>query len=159
MRKFQISSAMVFLLLIVSIGGAAAQTGVSQLDPLVTTSARRLAIAQQVALSKWDSGAAVEDAPREAQVILGSVKAGEARGIDSALAMDTARRRREFIAGSGMPILAATVMSRDSLENSLDRTASARPFLCMMFLNLLWPAMSFLSRPRGLRRRAMPSFG
>ncbi|WP_158791669.1 chorismate mutase [Granulicella sp. L60] len=86
MRKFQISSAMVFLLLIVSIGGAAAQTGVSQLDPLVTTSARRLAIAQQVALSKWDSGAAVEDAPREAQVILGSVKAGEARGIDSALA-------------------------------------------------------------------------
>ena len=59
----------------------------------------------------------------------------------SALALLTARRRRGFMAGSGRPDLAATVMSRDSLENSLDRCASARPLRCMMFLNLEWPAM------------------
>jgi chorismate mutase len=65
-------------------GAASGQSGVGQFDPLVRTSARRLAIAEQVALSKWDSGAAVEDATREAQVIQGAVTAGEARGIDAA---------------------------------------------------------------------------
>ena len=65
-------------------GAAAGQSGVGQFDPLVRTSARRLAIAEQVALSKWDSGAAVEDAPREAQVIQGAVTAGETRGVDAA---------------------------------------------------------------------------
>ena len=59
----------------------------------------------------------------------------------SALALLTARRRRGFRAGSGRPDLAATVISRDSRENSLERTASARPLRCMMFLNLEWPAM------------------
>ena len=34
-----------------------------------------------------------------------------------------------------MPSLAAVVISRASLENSLERALSARPFLCMMFLN------------------------
>ncbi|MNE21029.1 hypothetical protein D3C80_1141770 [compost metagenome] len=62
-------------------------------------------------------------------------------GIDSALALFTARRRRGFIAGSGMPDLAATVISRDRREKSLERTASARPLRCMMFLNFEWPAM------------------
>src|SRR6185369_14673588 len=62
-------------------------------------------------------------------------------GTDSALALATARRRREFMAGSGRPDLAATVISRESLENSLDRALSARPLRCMMFLNLECPAM------------------
>jgi chorismate mutase len=59
-----------------------AQDAIEQLKPLVETSAHRLAIAEQVALSKWDSRAAVEDAPREAQVIMGAVKDGEAKGLD-----------------------------------------------------------------------------
>src|SRR5258706_5700187 len=62
-------------------------------------------------------------------------------GMDSALALATARRRREFMAGSGRPDLAATVISRESLENALERALSARPLRCMMFLNLEWPAM------------------
>src|SRR3954462_6758942 len=62
-------------------------------------------------------------------------------GSDSALALFTARRRRAFMLGSGRPALAATVISRDSLENSLERAESARPLRCMMFLNLEWPAM------------------
>src|SRR5947209_18069393 len=48
---------------------------------------------------------------------------------------------RAFIDGSGWPILAATVISRASLENSFDFWASWRPLRCMMFLNWEWPAM------------------
>ena len=47
--------------------------------------------------------------------------------------------------GSGMPILAATVISRASLEKTLERIASCFPFLCMMFLNWLWPAIGVCS--------------
>ena len=46
------------------------------------------------------------------------------------------------MSGSGMPILAATVISRASLENIFDLTASWRPLRCMMFLNCEWPAMA-----------------
>ena len=67
-------------------------------------------------------------------------------GMDSALALFTASRSREFMAGSGIPDLAATVISRLSLENSLERTASARPLRCMMFLYLEWPAMGLATR-------------
>jgi chorismate mutase len=66
-----------------AIGSVSAQNAPSKLDPLVKTSARRIAIAEQVALSKWDSGTAVEDASREAQVIVRAVKAGDEKGIDS----------------------------------------------------------------------------
>ncbi|MGA3224103.1 MAG: chorismate mutase [Acidobacteriaceae bacterium] len=60
------------------------QPGAEQLQPLVETSAHRLMIAEKVALAKWDSGAPVEDAPREAQVIHSAVEAGEAKGLDEA---------------------------------------------------------------------------
>ena len=57
-------------------------------------------------------------------------------GSDSALALFTASLRRAFMAGSGRPALAATVISRLSFENSLERALSARPLRCMTFLNL-----------------------
>src|ERR1700729_196637 len=56
-----------------------------------------------------------------------------------------AARSRAFIAGSGWPNLAATVISRASLLNSFDFWASCRPLRCMMFLNWECPAMRFLS--------------
>jgi chorismate mutase len=62
-------------------GMARAQNGRDELQPLVATSARRLAVAEQVALAKWDSGAAVDDAKREAQVIIAAVKYGESKGL------------------------------------------------------------------------------
>lgn len=55
---------------------------VDQLQPLVEASAQRLAIADQVALSKADSGAAVEDIARENVVIANAAKAAEAKGLD-----------------------------------------------------------------------------
>jgi chorismate mutase len=72
----------VIIFAISEIGMAGAQSAIDMLRPLAETSARRLAIAEQVALAKWDSRAAVEDAPREAQVIVAAVKYGKSRGLD-----------------------------------------------------------------------------
>jgi chorismate mutase len=66
------------------IGVAYAQNAVERFQPLVETTAHRLMIGEQVALAKWDSGKAVEDAPREAHVIQGAVKDGVAKGLDEA---------------------------------------------------------------------------
>jgi hypothetical protein len=65
-------------------------------------------------------------------------------GMFSWRAAITAARSRGFIAGSGVPNFAATVISRASLLNSLDFWASCRPLRCMMFLNWEWPAMQGL---------------
>src|ERR1700750_2092158 len=74
-------------------------------------------------------------------------------GIDCALAALTAARRRGFMSGSGKPILAATVISRLSLENMPERFLSCAPLRCMMFLNLEWPAiaLSYGNWSRGFR--------
>jgi chorismate mutase len=65
-------------------GAVLPQNAQDPLQGLVETSARRLAIAREVALAKWDAGAPVEDAPREAQVIAGAVKAGASVGLEPA---------------------------------------------------------------------------
>src|SRR6056297_2988699 len=62
-------------------------------------------------------------------------------GTEFDFASLTARRRRGFFSGSGSPILAATVISLASLENSFDRAASWRPLRCWMFAHLEWPAI------------------
>ena len=66
-------------------GRAYPQSAMDQLQRLVETSAQRIVIAEQVALAKWDSGAAVDDASREAQVIASAIKEGESRGVGSKL--------------------------------------------------------------------------
>src|SRR6056297_1658142 len=65
-------------------------------------------------------------------------------GMDCDLASFTARRRRGFLSGSGSPILAATVISLDSFENSFERSLSCRPLRCWMFAHFEWPAMKNL---------------
>src|SRR6476620_212765 len=62
--------------------------------------------------------------------------------MDCALAALTAARRRAFMSGSCRPALAATVISRASLENIAERFLSCAPLRYMMFLNLLWPAIA-----------------
>src|SRR3954466_8128137 len=92
-------------------------------------------------------------------------------GMFSARAARMAARRRGFMFGSGSPILAATVISRASLEKTLERTASTLPLRCMMFLNCecpaigasvqSWPRASGASEPRdddgGLYGRPAPT--
>ncbi len=51
------------------------------LQSLVAFSARRLAVADQVALAKWDNGGVVEDPTREAMVIGNAVEMGKAKGL------------------------------------------------------------------------------
>ena len=58
------------------------RTTADRLQGLIATSAQRLSIGKQVALSKWDSKIPVEDAPREAHVIAAAIQAGELRGLD-----------------------------------------------------------------------------
>jgi chorismate mutase len=68
--------------IIVAVTAAYSQKAADPMRQLVETSAQRLAIAEQVALAKWDSGAPVEDPSREAQVIATATKAGEEKGLD-----------------------------------------------------------------------------
>ena len=75
---------MVFLGMLTLCAGRTAypQSAADQLKQLVEISAQRLAIAGQVALAKWDSGAPVEDGSREDHVIVSVTKAGQSRGLD-----------------------------------------------------------------------------
>lgn len=52
------------------------------LQSLIEDSAHRLVIAHQVALAKWDSGAAVEDPARELQVIQKAAAEAQSKGLD-----------------------------------------------------------------------------
>ncbi|MBA1230201.1 chorismate mutase [Pseudomonas viridiflava] len=66
----------------------AAEQKPSALEPLLQAITERLTIADQVALSKWDSGKAVEDPPREQQVI----SAAQARAAEFKLNPDDVQR-------------------------------------------------------------------
>jgi chorismate mutase len=46
----------------------------TSLAPLLATISERLSVADQVALTKWDSGKPIQDSPREAQVIAAAAK-------------------------------------------------------------------------------------
>jgi len=81
MQVFKGELAILMIIVIGRTGRAQPQSARDKLQRLVETSARRLAIAKQVALAKWDSQAPVEDAAREARVIATATKAGESRGL------------------------------------------------------------------------------
>lgn len=65
-------------------GSACATNAPPTLAPLLSSIEARLAIADQVALSKWDSHKAVEDRPREREVIAGAVAQAEHYKLGSA---------------------------------------------------------------------------
>ena len=84
-RKHMQKHKKILTLFTLLIGGMRMASGETDnpLRPLVETSAQRLHIAESVALAKWDSGASVEDGPREAKVIESAVKDGNAVELDS----------------------------------------------------------------------------
>lgn len=59
------------------------QTAPRPLQDLVESCARRIHIAHDVALSKWDNGSSVEDSARESEVIQHAVAATEPKGLDT----------------------------------------------------------------------------
>jgi len=69
-------------------GVAIARAEMDSMSSLVNTSAQRLQLAEKIALAKWDSGAAVEDASREAQVIQRAVNDGTEKGMDAGQVKD-----------------------------------------------------------------------
>lgn len=60
----------------------ATEPGSTAMGPLLQAIHERLALADQVALSKWDSGKAVEDAARERQVIANARARAPAFNLD-----------------------------------------------------------------------------
>lgn len=72
--------------IVAALGAQAAHAGDAKhlLRPLVESSAQRLAIGDQVALSKWDSGASVEDVAREEAVISNAVAQGQRANLATA---------------------------------------------------------------------------
>jgi chorismate mutase len=81
MRLLKLSISIVLVIDCIGTAGAA-QDAVEKLQPLIATSARRLAIAKEVAFAKWDSQAPVEDAAREAQLIENAAEDGKSKGLD-----------------------------------------------------------------------------
>src|SRR5262249_9991321 len=75
--------------------GAYPEGGGDGLQALVELTARRLVIAEQVALAKWDTGTPVEDLSREGQVIAAAVEKGKASGLDQASVSDFFRAQIE----------------------------------------------------------------
>ncbi len=53
------------------------------LAPLLATIAERLNVADQVALTKWDSGKPIQDSPREVQVIAAAAKLAPTYKLDA----------------------------------------------------------------------------
>src|ERR1700754_1130779 len=60
-------------------------------------------------------------------------------GIEYERAFSTAFWSARFAAGSPPPSFAATMIARESFENSWPRFASAAPFLCLIDDHLLCP--------------------
>lgn len=63
-------------------GAQAAAAAPETLQPLLNTINERLNIADQVALTKWDSGKPIQDTAREAQVITNAKKQAVERNLD-----------------------------------------------------------------------------
>jgi chorismate mutase len=74
---------------------SSAETPSERLQPLVGASAERIHLARQVALAKWDSGAAVEDLVREQQVIQSVIKAAPQRALDESFVANFFRAQIE----------------------------------------------------------------
>jgi chorismate mutase len=70
--------------LVASAGQPRDVSSLDQFGPLVDASAQRIEIARQVAFAKWDSHRAVEDRPREDEVVNSAVAQGAARDLDKA---------------------------------------------------------------------------
>ena len=78
-------------------------------------------------------------------------------GMDDMRALATAAASDALFSGSGSPpSLAATVMLRESFENSAERLASCAPLRCLVVAHLECPDMhvSFLPRREAPWRRA-----
>jgi chorismate mutase len=90
-----IKTLIVIIVLTGSTAASLAQVGVDRFQPLVRTSAERLAIGRRVALAKWDAHSPVTDTTREEQVILSAIKEGESYHLKRTFISDFFRAQIE----------------------------------------------------------------
>jgi chorismate mutase len=118
--------------------GAWAESPAEQLRPLVQASAQRVAIANDVAFSKWDSGANVEDIARENQVIAHATQAGKSRGLDEKFVADFFRAQIEANKLVQYDLLANWHRARKAPQHSpINLTQTIRPQLDRLESTLL----------------------
>jgi chorismate mutase len=130
--------AIVIISLISGIHTARAQSAIERLQPLVGISARRLAIAEQVALAKWYSNAAVEDKPREAEVIMSAVNEGESKGLDRTFVSNFFRDQIEANKIVQYSLLAAWHRAgRAPAHRPIDLATAIRPELDKLQMQLI----------------------
>ncbi len=85
-------------LLIFFLGGCALQpptADVEKIDRVLTLIQQRLSYMDDVARNKWNSGAAIEDLPREREIIEGIGKQAAGYGLDATIARDFFRAQIE----------------------------------------------------------------
>src|SRR5438270_12008839 len=80
-------------------------------------------------------------------------------GIEYERAFSTAFCSARFAAGSPPPSFAATMIARESFENSLPRFASAAPFLCLIDDHLLCPDKCDLLEKEFVQPRVVGQLG
>ena len=109
------------------------KVGSAATDPLrslVETSAQRLQIAEKVALSKWHSGAPVEDATRESEVIQKAVEDGTNVGLTPAEVVELFKAQIEANKLIQYSLLANWYRDGRAPENApIDLTKEIRPKL------------------------------
>ncbi|HVW48876.1 MAG TPA: chorismate mutase [Trinickia sp.] len=88
MKSRRLNTAVCAALLLLGARTVHAQDAGHLLRPLIESAAERLAIGDQVAFSKWDSGTSVEDSARESTVISKAVAEGQQANLAAA---DTTR--------------------------------------------------------------------
>ncbi len=128
-----------------------AQAFEQPLKDLVADSARRIAIAHQVALTKWDSGSPVEDSARESQIIQGVTVAAQAKGLGEAYSADFFRAQIEANKLVQYSLLTEWHKSgRAPKHEPVDLKSTIRPELDRLQSNLLSDlsgSSDFRSRP------------
>ena len=109
---------------------SSAENSSERLQPLVKASAERIDLAREVALAKWDSGAAVEDLVREQQVIQAVVKAAPQRGLDESFVPNFFRGQIEANKTVQYVLLADWHrVGRAPVHSSINLAATVRPQL------------------------------
>lgn len=117
---------------------------------LVDLVVERLQVMPGVAMNKWNSGAAIEDAAREQQVVDAAIKTSQAQGLDPALAGRFMRAQIEAakIVQSGL-VLRWVQERHAAFAAPPDLTTRVRPELDRLtpaLLAELQPALSALRR-------------
>jgi chorismate mutase len=138
MRFIMQGLATVVMLATAGRGAPRPRSAAEELRPLTELSARRLALAEPIALAKWDTRSPVEDSLREALVIARAVADGETRGLNPSAVSNFFRAQIEANKLVQYSLLAQWRRDgRAPAHRSIDLTTTIRPLLDRIQLELV----------------------